>query len=543
MEVIVKFSGSLAGIARELAAQVELLGDNYAILTLPAGDVSRLYSYSEIEYVELPKNLVFSLKENIFDICGTSVRQAAGGLTGAGVAVGVIDSGVDFTHPDFIGPDGNSRVLWFWDQTGSNGRPPQGFYGGTEYSNAALNAMLKAPRAGGAFAGDTLGHGTAVAGIAAGNGKASGGAEAGVAPGASLIVVKLGERGRQSFARTTEIMRALKYIVDRAQEQDMPAAINLSYGTNDGSHAGNTLFEAYIDTVSARWKNVIVVAAGNEGTAGHHYYGKVANGEELEAGFTVGPGVASLNIVLWKSFADIFMVELAAPNGMSSGWIGRRDPARQFTLNGAQASVYYGQPSFYNGGQEIYIRLSREGGVPEGLWGLRVAGRQVTEGGFHIWLPTVEEVGAATAFTAPNADTTITLPATAKNVISVGGYNSAFGAVAAFSGRGYTARNRVVKPDLVAPAVNILTTSIGGGYSQFSGTSMAAPFVTGAAAIIMEWGIVKGNDRFLYSQRVKAFLLQNTKKPAKIEYPNPQWGYGALCLEAALDTLAEYDWV
>ena len=543
-EVIVKYNGDLRPLEAALGMRAEILGDYFAILTLRSERIPELYNYREIEYIELPKNLSLSLRESMGSSCVTPVhRQGPGeyGLKGGGVLVGIIDSGIDYTHPDFRDENGNSRILFLWDQAGV-GNPPEGFLGGVEYSNAQLNAALANRRPQSVIPStDILGHGTAVSGIAAGNGRSSGGREQGVAPEASLIAVKLGERGRQSFARTTEIMRALKYISDRASQLNMPVAINLSFGTNNGSHSGDSLFETYIDSVSHRWKTVIVAATGNEGYAAHHFGGQIHTGQTLDITFTVSPGLDSLYLAMWKNFVDIFDLELISPSGRSTGRLNPAEPFRRMRLESTDVAVYYGQPSFYNGGQEVFFLLSGQAvPVTQGIWRLLAGGRQVTDGEFHIWLPTVEEVGLGTAFSVPDPELTLTLPSTAINVLSVGGYNASIDSAADFSGRGYTYRNIYVKPDLVAPAVDVLSTRMGGGYDTFTGTSMAAPFVTGAAALMMEWGIVRGNDPFLYGQRVKAFLQKSAMRNPWLSYPNRIWGYGALCLKAAMDYLEEF---
>jgi len=541
-EVIVKYSGDLSRLEADLGFRAELLGNSYAILTMQSPQISRLLKYKEIEYIELPKKLVLSVRQSLSATCIEPVQRVGEyNLKGKGVAIGIIDSGIDYTHPDFRDNDGKSRILFLWDQQGV-GNPPSGFLSGAEYTKSDLDAALESQHPLSVIPMmDYIGHGTAVAGIAAGNGRASGGNERGVAPEASIIVVKLGERGRRSFARTTEIMRALKYISDRAAELMMPLAINLSFGTNNGSHAGNSLFETYIDAVSGRWKSVIVTATGNEGYAGHHFGGFAQFGNTIEASFFVATNLNSMYLTLWKNFVDTFDLELVAPGGRSTGKLNPAEPLRKMDLQGTNVEVHYGQPSIYNEKQEVFIQFERQPQyIHKGIWRLYITGRQVIDGEFHIWLPTVEEVGIDTAFAVPDPYLTLTLPSTAERVVSVGGYNGRVGSAADFSGRGYTFHRVFVKPDLVAPAVNILSTKAGGGYDSYTGTSMAAPFVAGAAALMMEWGVVRGNDPFLYGQRVKAFLQKTASRDSMRNYPNPIWGYGTLCLKAAMDALSEY---
>ncbi len=240
-EVIVKYHGDIRPVAAALGATAEDLGDAYAILTLRSDRIPELYTYKEIEYIKLPKNLTLSLslRESMSAACIPQARAQAGyQLTGSGVLIGIIDSGIDYTHPDFRDQNGNSRIAFLWDQTAA-GKPPEGFFGGAEYTGSQLNAALQNAQPYSVIPPtDIVGHGTAVAGIAAGNGRASGGTETGAAPDASLIVVRLGDKGNQFSTRTTEIMRALKYTTDRAAALQMPVAINLSFGTNECSKNG-----------------------------------------------------------------------------------------------------------------------------------------------------------------------------------------------------------------------------------------------------------------------------------------------------------------
>ena len=542
IEVIIKYNGDILKVGEELNIDIEILNSNYAIATLEVSKLDSLYNYREVEYIELPKDLSFALSESLNKACITSVQNDPNlKLSGKGTIVGIIDSGIDYTHPDFINPDGTSRILYIWDQS-SGTNPPAGFKNGTEYTSEQLNEALKnsqplsvIPQL------DTAGHGTAVSGIAAGNGRASNGREKGAAPEASLIVVKLGQTGNKNFARSTEIMRAIKYISDKAIALNMPVSMNLSYGTNNGSHDGNSLFETYINSMAQMWKTVICVASGNEGSAGHHYFGQIDQDETLTVEFVTSGNPKGFYLTLWKNFVDALTFELIAPGGRSTGVIRPDISTTKVTLDRVPITAIYGQPTHYSESQEVLFLFGDENTtIPQGLWKLVVKGEQVTDGRFDIWLPTLEDVTSGTAFSQPSAETTLTLPSTAQTVITVGGYNSAIGSSADFSGRGYTRTDIYIKPDLVAPAVNILTTRAGGGYDTFTGTSMAAPFVTGAAALMMEWGIVKKNDPFLYGQRVKAFLQKGAERSFSITYPNPVWGYGTLCLKNTMELLVEY---
>lgn len=543
IEVIVKYTGNVQAVATELDAFVEILDANYAIFTLLLSDLPQLYSFNEIIYIELPKNLTYFLRESLNSSCITPVqRQTSFGLNGNGILIGIIDSGIDYTHPDFQNQDGTSRILFLWDQN-LDGNPPQGFRNGSEFTKLQIDEALSSenPREY-VPSTDFVGHGTAVAGIAAGNGNSSGGVEKGVAPNSDIIVVKLGHKGNTSFARSTEIMRAVKYISYKAEELNLPVSINISYGTSNGSHNGNSLFEGYLDDVSQRWKSCISVASGNEGSSGHHYSKLLTQDETDTVEFSISENIPHLYMSIWKNFVDTMTFEVISPSGKSTGIISPFQRVTRRVLDDVLVSVLYGQPNHYNIAQEIYILFRGvKNPISSGLWNLIVRGVEITYGLFDIWLPTMEEATQYTSFLRPNINNTITLPATAQNVISVGGYNSIINSITDFSGRGTIRNIDYMKPDLTAPAVDIRTTRAGGGYDTFTGTSVAAPFVTGSAALMMEWGLLRGNDPFLYGQRIKAFLRKGAERGFGVIYPNPTWGYGTLNLCNTMDNLVEYN--
>lgn len=542
-DVIIKYNGNILKVADELGISIEILNQNYGIAKMPRFKIPLLLQYSEIEFIEPPKILTLSAREDINRSCITNVQSSnVFGLSGEGVLIAILDSGINYTHPDFINEDGTSRILYMWDQT-VPGNPPEGFTEGSEYTNFQINDALQndspyqiVPEF------DSIGHGTAVTGIAAGNGRSSNGQNIGVAPKSSLIIVKLGENGYPSFALTTQLMRAIKYVIDKAKLLNMPLAINISYGTNDGPHNGQSIFETYIDDMAELWKTSIIVAAGNEGGAGHHYEGMISSGNTQNIKFFYSGKYPSFYITMWKNFADDLTVELILPNGESTGEVVVYDLSGTYKIEDVSISINYGQPKFYTTFQEIFFQIDNNSPLPlTGIFTIKIRAGEIIDGIYNIYLPTVEEVSYETAFTFPNENSTITIPATAQNVISVGGYDSLRDSVANFSGRGDTINIVYSKPDIVAPAVNILSASNSGGYSTFSGTSMAAPFVTGSAALMMEWGIIQNNDPFLYGERIKAYLKSGARRISGISFPNNRWGYGALCLLNTMSQLKTFN--
>ena len=517
MEYIIKYTGTLP----DLGSPTELLDAQFAIVDLGERDPMELLDYRQVTCFE-PARALSGLEarpaapmdyRSMEEVCIPQVHREYG-LTGKGVLIGFVDSGLDLSHPEFQGEDGSSRVAALWDMT-AQGTPPEGFLHGAFYSGEDIAAGASIS------SGDRSGHGTAVAAIAAGR--------SGAAPGASIAVVKL------ASAWSTDVMRAVKFLLDQAEALGMPCAVNLSYGTNWGSHRGQTLFETYIDQSAQRGRNVIVCAAGNEGSGAHHFSGQMQENGVLDAEFTIATRRRQVYLSLWKNFADEMAFDLTLPNGQSTGLL--TEGTRQLRFGAVRVSMYYGVPTHYSVLQEVLFLLDAPEGELDGLWKLRCQGKKIAVGQLDLWLPTVEEVTDRTAFLQPAPDLTITLPATALYPISVGGFRSDTETISPFSGRGLPDCAGRTLLDLTAPAEGVRSAKAGGGYDAYTGTSLAAPFVSGAAALMMEWGIVRGNDPFLYSQRVKAFLCKGAMRSPFLPYPNAQWGYGRLNLCATMRDL------
>lgn len=578
-EVIVKYGGTTAQLQEllqnkfpEQYEQIRItnLQNEYAILVLPESIVQSVANLTEIEYMEKPKSLFFAVDSGRRASCITPLQTGAmlpgqedgtgrqtedvektddrNNLTGAGCIVAIIDSGIDYAHPDFRNADGTTRILNLWDQT-IPGTPPVGYYLGTEFSRDVINRALEQPTEQQRFAicpsRDISGHGTHVTGIAAGNGSASGGRYRGVAFGSELLIVKLGTVQGGGFPRTTELMQAVDYCVRKAEEYGRPLAMNLSFGNNYGGHSGTSLLETYLDDVANRWRSVIAVGSGNEGASALHASGTVVMGQETSVEFAVSEYEAALNLQIWKSYADEMAVSIVHPDGRVIGPFQQLQEAQRFTVENTQILLYYGMPSPYSPYQEIFFDfIPVRDYIDAGVWEIRLIPQRIVTGRYNMWLPSGGVLNIGTGFLYPAPETTLTIPSTAGKVITVGAYDARFNQPASFSGRGFTRETNQVKPDLVAPGVEITSCAPGGGYTSRTGTSMATPFVTGGAALLMEWGIVKGNDAYLYGEKMKAYLINGARRDILLArgtadgmtWPNPQLGWGTLCVAGSLPT-------
>lgn len=563
-ELIVRHSTGLEQLQQEYPQIliVELL-NGYAVATVPQALMDVFTNRIEIEYIEKPKRLFFAVDQGIRASCIHTVQSTYLNLSGRGVLCGLADSGIDWRHPDFCNPDGTTRIAAIWDQTivpdASRGLyPPAGYDRGVEFTREQINAGLKEPSQVVILAvdesddtqensqqsyvrltGDTNGHGTHVAGIMAGNGRASGGRYRGVAYESELIVVKLGKPKEDSFPSTVELMMAVDYMIRKARELNLPLALNLSFGNNYGSHSGTSLIETYLNSLSGYWKNVIAAGTGNEGTASVHTSGRFLPGEAQNTSmiqFVISTYEPSLSIQIWKSYSDEIDIQIVHPSGLSAGPIQQTLGTQRFRMRQTEVLLYYGEPSPYSRYQEIYLEfLPADTFLDSGTWELHLIPRRIMDGHFDLWMPGGGILNRGTGFLYPVETTTLTIPSTADKVISVAAYNSRTNQAADFSGRGYTRATDQVKPDLAAPGVGIVSAVPGGGYGVKSGTSMAAPFVAGSAALLMQWGIVQNNDPYLYGEKVKAYLIKGARPlMAFAEYPNPQIGWGVLCLRDSI---------
>lgn len=530
-EILVLASQDLSFLAK-LYPQIEvsMLLENFALLRLPPSLIPTVSALPQILYIEMPHYISFEILSGKRSSCITQVTLPPLSLTGNGVLVGFVDSGIDLTHPDFQDSNGNSRVLFLWDQTRDE-YPPDGYLFGTEYNNEQINEAL---RMGKTLSKDESGHGTATAGIACGNGNASNGRYRGIAPEAELIVVKM-RKNKGLYPRTTELLSGIDYCIRKALKFNRPLVLNISFGNNYGSHTGNSLSELYLNRVSLLGRISIIAAAGNEGASPVHTSGFLD--QTVNVDFSISERQTSLNIQLWKDYADIVRIRLRTPSG-TEYTLSDNFGTNIETLDQTRIAFYNSAPSPFQRLQEYYFEffpIADSFYLTSGVWSLIIEPISIKNGAFEMWLPSASSLNGATRFLSPDPYNTLTIPSSANSVITVGAYDAKTNTPADFSGRGAAAMpNLLTKPDLVAPGVSIIVPSFPGGYQTVSGTSFAAPFVTGSAALLMEWGIVKRNNLFLYGEQLKTWLIAGAKELPGYPIPNPRTGWGALCLEASL---------
>lgn len=575
-EIIVRYTGNLENIKANYNVYVRELLFNYAIIVTDKATIELISQEPQIVYVEKPKSLYFQLERAKSAACASNVRVGQPGaygyknisrninesisentsgnivsgqtghgiggiadngiqyLSGKGVITAIIDTGIDIYSSEFRNADGSTRILDIYDQTLQR-----------EYSAADIDAFIGKDRNvytgrdisqeenEGIPAFDNIQHGTNVAVIACG--------KSGVAYESDIIVVKMGYSYNNQFPRTTSLMDAIDYIIRKAMEYNRPVAINISYGMNYGDHNGNTLLESYINAAASGYKCSICIGSGNEADKAVHYGGTIKNAQTDTVEIAVGEYQSSIDIQIWKYYWDDIRVTLISPDGTERVIVTHGKISR-YTLGRTNVISLSGEPSPYNLYQEIYINLQLQGSyITSGIWKIQLYGENVRQGTYNIWLPASVSLNRATGVIRPVAYDTITIPATAGGCISVGAYNSYTGAYAAFSGRGSALTDVLtagIKPDILAPGVDISIrrdTRQGVVYTSVTGTSYATPFVTGAAALLMQWGIVMENDRFMYGEKLKAYLRSGARQLDGVtQTPNPVTGYGALCVEDSI---------
>ncbi|MCC3865994.1 S8 family serine peptidase [Terrisporobacter petrolearius] len=441
-------------------------------------------------------------------------------LSGKGVLIGLIDTGIDYLHPDFIYDDNTTKVVSLWDQS-KDGKPPQGFYIGSEYTKDDINnAILNNDNS---LSIDDEGSGTMLAGICAGMGKVNKN-YVGVAEGAELIIVKMGKfNGDYNNAMVTA---GFEYIKQKAREFQRPVVVNFGFGNN--SLAG--VSERNLSDLTFYEKGVSLVnAAGNEGNTDTHNSGRLLFKNDVKTiELEVNNFEENINIDIWLNKPDIARVAVLSPSGeltrdvdvsIYNTVVGILD------LEGTIYSITYIFPTLFSGQQQVIIKLTN---VPKGIWKIILTGQYIIDGEYNAYLSNRAILKPGTKFTNSDPNKTINYPATYNDNITVGAYNTIGNSIWPSSSRGNTISN-ILKPDIVAPGVNIIAPYPGGGYATVTGTAPAAAYTSGCITYLLQHNFVNENyPRLGFVQEIRTYLRAGATRLDNISYPNNNLGYGFL---------------
>ena len=505
-----------------------------------------LLNIQNYEYTSIPKCYTL-LDESALEASGILriQNQPALSLKGQGVLIGFLDTGINYENPVFRSSDGSTRVAAVWDQTDRSGTPPEGFIYGSEYTSAQINEALQSgnPREIVPVT-DPDGHGTFMASVAAGT-QIPEEEFIGAAPYAKIAMVKLKpakEYLREFFFipknaeafQENDIMAGLEYLDRLARRLHMPMVVCFGLGTNMGSHTGVSHLASMLNAMALRVGRAIVTAAGNEGNERHHYFGRMEEGQSYQnVEISVGERVEGFAVELWARAPQRFIVEIISPTGerMPSEYILSGGREYRFLFENTSVTVDYRITGILDGAQVIYMRFENPS---QGLWNIRVFPEAGMASVFNMWLPMKELLSGEVFFVRSNPDTTVTVPATTIVPISVGAYDVRDNSIYLRSGRGFTP-NGLVKPDLVAPGVGVFGAGQRNQFTTRDGTSVAAAVTSGAVALVLEWGIVRGNYTTITNNEIKNVLIRGAARDSKRTYPDKAFGWGRLDLYQAFE--------
>ncbi|MGG7177466.1 S8 family peptidase [Clostridium paraputrificum] len=462
-------------------------------------------------------------------------------LTGKGVLVGLIDTGIDYLNKEFIREDGTSRIESIWDQTIQ--APVHPYHLGKEFTSDEINRALKAkannqnpydivPSV------DTNGHGTKIAGIIGARGYDK--AIEGVANDCNFVVVKLApssnykkilkENGLQEVPvyNTPEVLAGIDYLYQYSIKVNKPLIVNISVGTTVGAHNANNLISTYLSEISDKRGIIIVAGTGNEGLGDGHYSNNIKFvGEEDIIELNITKDLKNFSLYIWITRPNRMSINITSPYSESSGYIDANISKKKvvnYILINTTLTVRISDADVTTGYETIKLSFKD---IRKGIWKIGLKGDYIIDGRFHIWLLPLSLLPDGTRFLKPDPLNTLTIPSTALNVVTVAYYNSLTNSIVGTSGRGYNT-DGAINPDITTAGVNILTTSPGGIIATASGSSAATAIVSGVCALIIQWAIIDNHDSEIFSAKVRSYLIYGADKDSNRTYPNETTGYGTL---------------
>lgn len=466
-------------------------------------------------------------------------------LKGQGTAIAIVDSGIDYRNPLFQNEMG-SRILCIWDQTleGDGTEVP---YGRVFWKNdidralASENPLEIVPST------DTNGHGTRMAAVAAGNYFPEQNFS-GAAPEAMLIVVKVKQAKKYlrefylfpseaELFQENDIMMGVDFAVRTANDRKLPLSVCLGIGSSQGAHIGRNPLSIYVDYASQFSRISVSIAAGNEGAARHHYAGRLTHREnQASAELRVGNKEPGFTLEFWGEPPEIYNLSLQSPTGEIldiSASLGDVTQELSFIFVETRVEVNYVSIERQTGYTLAYFRFIQPAA---GIWRIFVQGRDGQNVEFHMWLPVQGLISEETYFLEPSPYNTVTAPGDSLESITVTAYQYRDNSLYVQASRGFMPDGNVV-PQVAAPGVQIRVPQLNGLYGLASGTSLSAAQTAGAAALLFEWAVVRGNQPYFTGSSVKNYITRGAKREDRLTYPNRDWGFGRMDLYHTFELL------
>ncbi|CEQ11709.1 subtilisin-like serine germination related protease [[Clostridium] sordellii] len=460
--------------------------------------------------------------------------------TGKDVLIAIIDSGIDYLHPDFINENNTSKIVSIWDQESNKKQPPKGFIFGSEFTREDINtAIMENDKT---LSVDNIGTGTIAAGISSGNGRLNSQYK-GVAVDSELVVVKLREfkdtytEGRINYQKS-DFLSAIRYVLDVAKKEDKFLIINFTIGLAAKSIIELTLLETFREINEAGV--IFISGAGNEGNTDIHYEGNIsANNGFQDIIIQVGQQ-KNLDITLTNIGPDKIGASIISPSGELSYQIMYSPDyyvyRGKFNLEDTDYEMRLIYPWLESAHQELTINLFN---IKPGIWTLRLIPEFIINGSYDVYLPNKNLISSQTRFSDPASTSTITMYAATEKVITIGAYNDKTDSIWIGSSKG-PVKQKGIKPDIVAPGIDIISPYIAGEYNTSTGTGVSSSIVSGVIALIVQY--IREQNAFykeaLYTQQLKTYLMLGATKKDIYEYPNISQGYGILNLKDTIIAIA-----
>nr|WP_279325031.1 S8 family serine peptidase [Clostridium sp. 1001275B_160808_H3] len=537
-------------------ASVTILDNNFAIVYIPFNRILEVEPYvKDIVSIEVP--VIYTLEQS-------SPVEASGAplfhnnpflkLNGRGVVVGIVDTGIDYLNNEFMREDETTRILRIWDQSLNGESDIYGAKLGVEYNSDQINQAIQANKRGEdpyaiVKTKDDIGHGTMVASLAGARGINP--EVMGAAPDCDFAIVKLKQApsvildyagvstpGTGRYA-TVEVLLAVRYLSRLASDIKRPMVICVPLGSNTGAHDGTNAIEIIMANTSSQLAVACVTGTGNEGDTDTHTEGKFDKpGQIKNIEIRIGKGQKDLNFQIYIQQPDKVSLGVVSPSGeVVEKLTVRLNKVENisFVYEGTRMRISYIYPDPVTGDEIISVEAR---GLKEGIWQFRLYGDYIVDGRYWSWLPQRSLLDPDTKFLSPSQYTTLTVPGTSRGAIVAAFYNQNNNATVGQSGRGFTRDGRV-KPDVAAGGINAVVTMPGGGTRVVSGSSVSTAITAGCCALIMQWGVVDGNDPNLYATEIRTYLIRGTSMRVGDIYPNEQWGYGAVDMKGVFDSIRE----